>query len=143
MAVRNKIIHQASSPLIHRITNSKGTKMENYNILDEIKTIAARYAVGKPEYINVTDADWEAASEETKDLLIQVQQLAKRLGDAYWEAVRRGDRQRELLLYRSMAGRPFLLSIDPGLYEESVCVERETAFIVRAKFWLREIGGLF
>ena len=117
--------------------------MGNYNILDEIETIATRYGGGKPEYINVADADWETASEETKDLLIQVQQLAKRLGDAYWEVVRRGDRQRELLLYRSMAGRPFLLSIDPGLYEDSVCVERETAFIVRAKFWLREIGGLF
>ena len=117
--------------------------MENCNILDEIKTIAARYAGEKPEYINVTDADWDAASEETKDLLIQVQQLAKRLGDAYWEVVRRGDRQRESLLYQNMAGRPFLLSIDPGLYEESVCVERETAFIVRAKFWLREIGRLF
>jgi len=102
-----------------------------------------RGAAGKPEYINVTDADWDTASAETKDLLIQVQQLAKRLGDAYLEAVGRGDRQRELLLYQNMAGRPFLLSIDPGLYEESVCVDRETAFIVRAKFWLREIGGLF
>jgi len=136
MAVRNKIIHQAFLPVLHGKPNSKGTKMGNYNILDE-------YAGGKPEYINVTDADWEAASEETKELLIQVQHLAKRLGDAYWEVVGRGDRQRELLLYRSMAGRPFLLSIDSGLYEESVCVERETAFIVRAKFWLREIGGLF
>lgn len=81
-------------------------------------------------------------SDDTKSLLIEVQQLVKSLEDAYREAVKQGDEERKLLLYQRIAGRPHLLNIDPELYDGQECVEREISFIIRAKLWIGEVKGL-
>ena len=81
-------------------------------------------------------------SDETKSLLIEVQQLVKSLEDACQEAVRQGDEERKLLLYQRIADRPHLPNIDPELYDRQECVEREIEFIIRAKLWIREVKGL-
>lgn len=116
--------------------------MADYSILDEAENIATQYAVGKPEYINVPDTDWALVSDETKSLLIQLQQLAKPLGDAYLEAVTQRDQQWKLLLYQRILSRPYLLTIDPEIYDESERIKRETDFIIRAKLWIRDVEEL-
>ena len=112
------------------------------NILDEAGAIANQYASRKPAYINIPDADWAVASDETKNLLTHVQLFSKFLRDAYLKVVRQGDQERQLLLYQRILSRPYLSNIDPELYDESERIERETEFIVRAKLWIREVWEL-
>ena len=117
-------------------------RMIDDNILDEAEAIANQYASRKPAYINIPDADWAVASDETKNLLTHVQLFSKFLRDAYLKVVRQGDQERQLLLYQRILSRPYLSNIDPELYDESERIERETEFIVRAKLWIREVWEL-
>lgn len=80
--------------------------------------------------------------DDTKSLLIEVQQLVKSLEDAYREAVMQGDEERKLQLYQRIAGRPHLINIDPELYDGQERAERETEFIIRAKLWIGEVERL-
>lgn len=116
--------------------------MANDNIPNEAEAIAYQYALRKPDRNDVLDADWEAASDETKSLLIRVQHLAKTLGEAYCEAERQIDQERQALLYERKSNRPHLSGISPELNYESVCIERETEFMIRAKLWIRDIEEL-
>ena len=81
------------------------------------------------------------ANDEIKRLLIEVEQLVKSLEDSYREAIKRGDRERELRVNQTIMGRPDLSSIDPERHE-GINVEEEIEFIVRAKLWIREVQGL-
>lgn len=116
--------------------------MADDNVPNEAEAIAYQYALRKPDHNDVLDADWEAASDETKNLLIRVQQLAKTLGEAYCEAERQIDRERQALLHERKSSRPHLSGISPEFNFKSVCIERETEFMVRAKLWIRDIEEL-
>ena len=74
--------------------------MEDYNIMDEAEAIATRHALRKADDVNVPDTEWAVMSDETKSLLIHIQQLIKSLEDASLEAVRQKDWERELELYQ-------------------------------------------
>ena len=116
--------------------------MADNNIPNEAEAGAYQNALRKPDHNDVLDADWEAASDETKSLLIRVQHLAKTLGEAYCEAERQIDQERQVLLHEKKSKRPHLSGISPELNYESVCIERETEFMVRAKLWIRDIEEL-
>jgi len=90
---------------------------------------------------NLPDTGGAMANDEIKRLLIEVEQLVKSLEDSCREAVRQGDRERELLVNQTIMDRPDLLSIDPERHE-GISVEEEIEFIVRAKLWIREAQGL-
>ena len=78
-------------------------------------------------------------SDDTRSLLIEIQQMVKSLEDACREAVRQGDEERKSRLYQRIANRPHLPSIDPELYDRQQCVEIEIEFIIRAKLWIGEV----
>ena len=108
--------------------------MGNYNVLDEIKAIASQYELRRPD--SIADVDWLLVTPETKNLLIQIEDLKKSLKGAYWEAVRQRDWERALLAYQILVGSPYLLSLNREIYEESECEERENKFIATAKDWV-------
>lgn len=93
------------------------------------------------DYDNFFDTIETMASDEVKRLLIEVEQLVKSLEDSYREAVKHGDRERELRVNQTIMGRPDLSSIDPERHE-GINVEEEIEFIVRANLWIREAQGL-
>lgn len=68
--------------------------------MDEAEAIATGYALRKPDNVNVPDTDGAVMSDETKSLLMHIQQLIKSLEDASLEAVRQKDWERELELYQ-------------------------------------------
>ncbi len=93
------------------------------------------------DYNNLPDTVGTMASDEIKRLLIEVEQLVRPLEDSYREAIRHGDRERELLVYQTITGKPDLFSVALERHE-GICVEEEIEFMVRAKLWIREAQGL-
>jgi len=112
--------------------------MEDDNIMDEVERIVSQYALRKSNHTNVSEPVEALANSEIKDLLIEVQQLVKSLEDAYWEAITQWDKERALQLYESIRTRPRLLIDDSKHYDELGRAKIETAFIARAKLWIRE-----
>lgn len=112
------------------------------DIIKEAEKIANRYELKRPKEINITEADWRVASEETRDLLLQINPLEKPLDSAYWEAVDRENWLRALLIYQRLTHTPYLFSINPILHDSQERGEREKEFIAQAREWLIDVRGL-
>ncbi len=110
-----------------------------YDILVEAEAVADAYARRKPDCIDITDKEWEVASDDTRLLLIYTQQLAKYLGEVYMEAERQGNQERVSLLYQILKGRPYLSSIDPNINDLYKCIERELEFKVSTRLWIQGV----
>ena len=84
------------------------------DILDEAQEVVNQYAQSRPEDIGATDSDCMSASEQVRYLLRLVKGLSKLLGEACWQAVKRGDWRRALLIRQGMVRAPFLHCISRG-----------------------------
>ena len=116
--------------------------MESYDILKEAEAIAAQYISGKADYNDVFSKDWVTISEEIKNLLIEVHQIAKALEISYLEALKQGDREWMSLLWNKISSRPRLGIADASSCFELERIERETEFEVRSRLWIREVHKL-
>jgi len=114
----------------------------HYNILIEAEAVAAAVAAAysrrKPDNIDIPDIQWEAASDETRSLLIHIQHLAKHLGEAYMEAEKQGNKEKASLLYHILATRPYLSSINPRINDLHECREKEAEFTESTRLWIKE-----
>lgn len=113
-------------------------KNVDYDILVEAEAVADAYARRKPDCIDISDIEWLVASDETRLLLIHIQQLAKYLGEDYMEAERQGNQEQASLFYQILKGRPCLSSIDPNINDIYECIEREVQFKVSTRLWIQE-----
>lgn len=116
--------------------------MPNYDVMRQASQIARRYALKKPEDINVTNTDWSMASPETKSLLIQVRELEKPLEDTYWQAVESENWRRALFLYQRCIHMPLLFSLSRVIHTEKECQQHEAEYIAQAKEWIAEAEEL-
>jgi len=114
--------------------------MSSDDILDEVKKVADGYGLAKPD--DISDIEWQTATTETKDLLVQIKELHKPLEDAYFEAVEDKNWERALLLYQRLVGVAHLCSINPTIWGEQERRTREFDFIIRAREWVEEVKEL-
>ena len=121
--------------------------MKHYDILKEAQKLTDHNATldaedilraYKPEAICITGEDWEQASTETRELLLQVEALHKPLLEAYKEAITHRDYESALYAYQAGVHPPFLFCIDRNLNEEAECIKREAEFIASAREWVAE-----